>query len=527
VKTARILIILILSGLNIYGQQVQPKNIIIMIGDGMGFEQLNASLFYQGKAKSNVWDNFPVHLAAATNHSEIDYQPLLAWNTKDYVMKGFTESAAASTAIATGIRTSDNRIGFSSAGIPLTNPVQISSTLGKSSGIVTSVPFNHATPAGFVVNNMSRMNYGEIALQMIIHSQASVIMGCGHPEFDNDGIIMPTLDFKYLYDADFWNNLQKENHFFDDEQQKYIVQDIDGDGVSDPWMFSDKRTTLEQIIDGHLKPKRLFFLAPVFATLTQTRRGDREKPWNDPVSSTIPSLTEMSMATIEILSLNQEGFFLMIEGGAIDWGGHDTNLVSLIEEQMEFEKSVEAIIQWISERDLWNETLLIVLADHECGYLTGGYVEQHGFQQIIDAGAGKIPVHQFLSTDHTNHLVPFFAKGAMSHVFDFLATDFDPVRGKYLHISDVGKTIKYFWGDHAYAYPATIHTCPDKNVTITATSPYEFCTYKWFVNEEYIQGIDSFIFEMNLIENAEVFCEISCHKNIFRTNIVKVMIAAM
>lgn len=494
-----------------------------MIGDGMGFEQMQTTLFYNGNSDNNIWIDFPVQLAAATFNAGISYDPHLAWKEKDYVMSGYTESAAAATAIATGHKTKVNHIGISEQGVPLTNLIQLATLHSKSTGVVTSVPFNHATPAGFTAHNPSRLNYGEIAREMILFSHATVIMGCGHPEYDNNGFKQDFQNFKYLYDERVWEALTDQKSEYLIDGVRFCVQDIDGDLIPDPWTFSDRKSDLYDIVNQQYQPKRLFFLAPAFETLSQLRDGQSDVPFDIPVNSNIPSLSEMSMAALSLLNQDEDGFFLMIEGGAIDWACHDNDLVRLIEEQTEFEKTISTVIQWLHDNKLWNETLLIVLADHECGYLSGGFDDNLGFLHISDNGAKNLPGVQFLSTDHTNHLVPFFARGFGSHVFSLMTDGFDPVRGKYLHIRDVAKAVQYFWGDEAFASPSLTIAEKEQRITITVSAPWDVCNYKWNVNGKFIDGYNSPYFEFVFRDNTQIFCELNCNTIKLKTNLVHVI----
>lgn len=506
----------------LFGQNLQPKNIIIMIGDGMGFEQMQTSLYFHGKTDQNVWSGFPVKVAAATYNSGISYNPRITWGDKDYVLSGFTESAAAGTAIATGHRTLKNQIGISENGIPLSNLVQLATFRQKSTGIVTSVQFNHATPAAFVAHNQSRLNYGEIARNMILFSEATVIMGCGHPEYDNNGNRVDSLNIKFIHSEDMWNALTQQKTEYILDGIRFNVQDIDGDNIPDPWVFLDQRSDLQKIIQKQIQPKRLFFMAPVYETLSQLRTGISNTPFDISVNPDIPTLSEMALASLTVVSADPDGFFLMIEGGAIDWACHDNQLARLIEEQTEFEKTIEEVVQWLDLNKLWNETLLIVLADHECGYLAGGFDEHNNFIHVIDHGTGNLPGAEFFSTDHTNHLVPFFAKGYGSHIFQLLANDFDSVRGKYLHISDVAKTVKYFWGEEAFTSPSLILACPGDKITLTATAPFDVCSYRWNVNGEFLNEFNSPFFEIVISDYSQIFCELSCHTLKLNTNVVNV-----
>ena len=505
-------------------QNTGPKNIIVLIGDGMGFEHINTALYYNGNSQENIWKSFPVNLSASTGSYEIQYSPADAWKQKDYVTTAFTESSAAATAMSTSVKTRPGMIGMGPDTIPLVNPVQLAFTKGKSSGVVTTVPFCHATPAGFCSHNISRKNYGEIAFEMLVHSPLTVIMGAGHPWYDNDGKKKDIADYEHIGTPDVWTQVgsgmresKKEKHLND-------IEEIACDGISDEWFFSDDFNHLQKQMTDGKEMKRLFFLAPVY-TATQYGRSDTSViPWDVPLNESIPSLTEMSLLALDFLSDDPDGFFLMIEGGAIDWAAHDNDLPRLIEEQTEFEHAVESVVQWVSDRKIWKETLVIVLADHETGYLCSSFDQQDGFVHIRDNGKGQLPDASFLSHNHTNHLVPFFARGRGSHIFELLAADFDPVRGKYLHIGNVGHVIKHLWGDVAVAYPASLNVCEGEQVNIVASAPYDGCSYQWVVNGKVLEDVNSPFLTTKLNDSSELYCIISCADRFYKTNIVHIKI---
>ena len=200
----------------------KPKNVIIMIGDGMGFNCVKAADYFYGPMQIG---SFPVRVAAATypaksgSYDEKDtskltwaagYNPALAWKDSLYLRKDFTESAAAATALATGRKTYNNVIGLSVTNDTLKNLCELAKGIGKSTGVITSVPFSHATPAGFVAHNRSRTHYSELAAYMLFRSRCDLIMGCGNPEFDDNGRKLDGAWKKSQYVADsmLWLSLK-------------------------------------------------------------------------------------------------------------------------------------------------------------------------------------------------------------------------------------------------------------------------------------------------------------------------------
>ena len=145
----------------------------------------------------------------------------------------------------------------------------------------------------------------------------------------------------------------------------------------------------------------------------------------------------MSKAALNVLDNNDNGFFLMIEGGAIDWAGHANQSGRLID----FNKAVESVVNWVEKNSSWDETLLIVTGDHETGYLTGPNTNPD-WTSIICNGKGNMPTMQWNTGNHTNSIIPFFAKGAGSRLFRERANKIDIMRGDYIDNTDIANVIK-------------------------------------------------------------------------------------
>ena len=114
----------------------------------------------------------------------------------------------------------------------------------------------------------------------------------------------------------------------------------------------------------------------------------------------------------------------------------------MIEEALDFERAVEAVIDWVQANSNWGETLLIVTADHETGYLWGPG-SNPDWMPIVNNGAGNLPGMQWNSPDHTNSLTIISAKGDAARMFTRYATNFDPVRGWYIDNSNIADVV--FW----------------------------------------------------------------------------------
>jgi len=424
---------------NLSGSERPPKNVIILIADGGGFNHFKSADYYKcGRTPCQVYKNFPIRLAMSTYPVGGAYNPGAAWAGFDYVKKSCTDSAAAATAMAAGVKTYNEAIGVDVNRVAVLNILERAEQLGKTTGVVTSVPFCHATPAGFVAHNRSRDNYTQIAADMINKSAADVVMGCGHPLYNADGRPVNAPDYKYV-DKIVWNDLTKGS----------AGGDADADGIADPWTLVETRGQFQSLAAGPT-PKRIFGVPQVFETLQEKRSGNANAAtYEVPLTQSVPTLEEMTLAALNVLDDDREGFFLMIEGGAVDWAAHDNLSSRLVEEMLDFNKAVEVVCRWVDKNSSWNETLVIVTADHETGYLTGPGSGQQTMGAVwnepVNNGIGKLPAMEWHSTGHTNSLVPFFAKGPRAQLFKDAIVGYDPVRGPYIDNTDIAEVIFILW----------------------------------------------------------------------------------
>lgn len=448
-------------------EQKTPKNIIIFIGDGMGYNHVNVASYYQyAELGKQIYESFPVKLGMSTHMLGGEtYNPDSAWTKFNFFKKKPTDSAASGTALATGSKTYEAGLSVDTLKNKLITVLDKAEINGKSTGVVSSVPFSNATPAAFVAHNESRYNYKEIAKEMIMGSKVDVIIGGGHPLYNPDGTPIKSLEertigkkeaydrkdgdksegeiekaYKYVGGKDVWNLLNEGK----------AGSDSDNDGIDDPWQLIQDREMFQKYANGET-PKRVMGIYKS-AQSTQVERDnslDNGEPFSAPLNKEIPTLTEMTLAAINVLDNNPNGFVMMSEGGAIDWVSHSNLLHKTIEEQIDFNKAIEAVCNWVEQNSSWDETLVIVTADHETGYLVGPGSNNKESESVSEMwrpiknnGEGKLPSVEWFSKHHTNMLVPFYAKGIGSSNFLEVIKGNDKVRGNYIDNSDVGAVVK-------------------------------------------------------------------------------------
>jgi alkaline phosphatase len=408
----------------------QARNVIIMISDGCGYNHIRATNYFRyGRKVAQVYERWPVRTAMSTFPFGGSYSPSLAWSSFDWVREGTTDSAAAATAMSTGFKTKRGAVGVDASGAPLYHVAQFAETLGKSTGVVTSVPLSHATPAGFVAHNAARGEYAAIAQEMIGESRTDVIMGAGHPLFDDDGApASPSYD--YVGGVQTWEALVAGT----------AGGDADGDGDADPWTLVQTREEFRALRDGPT-PDRVCGVAQTRSTLQQRRGGDADAaPFAVPRNAEVPLLATMVRGALNVLDDDPDGFLLVIEGGAVDFASHAGQTGRLIEEQFQFNRAVRAVSRWVATHGGWDETLVIVTADHETGYLTGPGSDPR-WKGVVNRGKGNVPDVLWNSGGHTNALVPCFARGAGSEALAAAADRYDRVRGRYLDNTEIAEVV--------------------------------------------------------------------------------------
>ncbi|MGO1972815.1 MAG: alkaline phosphatase [Propionibacteriaceae bacterium] len=430
-----------------------PKNVIYLVGDGMGFNQIdNGSLYEDGTSNyqfrldpadgqvekvpgevNPTFADFPVQTAMSTYQHGNSYDPEAIWSDFGQALESHTDSAAGGTALSSGVRTFNTAIGVNPCGQPVENISQRATARGMATGVVTSVPFSHATPASFTAHNPSRHNYQAIAQEMVNNEDLDVVMGAGHPEFDADGKARAEADYEYIDQETFEKLSGGETHY---------------DYFSEKAAFADLATATKT-------PEQVFGLAEASPGLQYARSGpDRDEngdpvpgaePYSAPLNENVPTLPEMAAGALNVLDESDDGLFLMVEGGGIDAANHQNTLNRQIEEQVDFHKAIDTVVDWVERESNWDETQVIVTADHESGYITGAGSDPTW--EPIEGEKGELPKAEYHTGGHSNHLVPMFARGPLSEEIAANADKTDPVHGKYLNNVEIARSLFEAWGD--------------------------------------------------------------------------------
>ncbi|WP_127347839.1 alkaline phosphatase [Pseudidiomarina mangrovi] len=289
-----------------------PPSIIFMVGDGMGFEYISAYRYAHSELGAEaltptVFDDLLV--GAATTYPDDD-----TW---------VTDSAAAATALATGVKSYNGAIGLDTQQQPLTTMMEVAKQQGWGTGAVVSVQVTHATPAAFFTHHASRTMYDAIADSYAQQVSAGewgfdVLLGGGQSHFvRDDKNWLPELTAQGLHIA----------------------------------------TEIEQLNQLQHTP-----VLGLFAPLALPHSIDAE-----------PQLAAMTTQALRLLQQQQQStgkpFALMVEGSLIDWCGHANDIACAVHEVADFANAIKVVLEYQQQHP---NTLVVITADHSTGGLTLG-----------------------------------------------------------------------------------------------------------------------------------------------------------
>lgn len=312
----------------------KPKNIIFLIGDGMGVSQVFAGLVgNQGK----LFIENCRHIGFSKTQSSDNF---------------ITDSAAGGTALSTGVRTYNGAIGVNPDTIPVKTILEEAEENGLATGLVSTSAITHATPASFIAHQKKRSMYEEIAADFL-KTDIDVFIGGGL--------------------AHFIGRKDKRNLLNELKEKGYTVE--------------NDLAKIQKVKSGKL------------AGLTAQVHNGRIEERGD----MLPIATKTAINILDKNS-NGDGFFVMIEGSQIDWGGHANSSIYIVEDMLDFDRAIGEAIKFAAKD---GETLVVVTADHETGgmAITGG-----GF----DSGNVKAA---YPTKSHTAVMVPIFSYGPGAEEF--------------------------------------------------------------------------------------------------------------
>ena len=337
----------------------KPKNIILLISDGMSLTQVSAYRLLKGGPNERIAvDKFPVSGIVLT-HSENAI---------------VTDSASSATAFSTGRKTNNGALGLDEDNKILENFTEIIDRYGYVSSLISTSEITHATPAAYASHVDLRWKTDEISLQMM-ESNVMTILGGGR-------------------------------HFF-------LPEDLGG-------KRSDGLNLLEQMESSRMvmtEKKELDSfdhsdLGKVVGLFADEALRDKEKPENHVFEPSSSEMLNFAINRSEKFNENGcKGFFIMLEGSQVDWAGHANDLNYLKREMQDFDEAVELALDYATQNP---DTLVIATADHE----TGGLLIESSSPTDYTAPEVKFSFNTGIGYgSHTGVPVPVYAYGPGSENF--------------------------------------------------------------------------------------------------------------
>ncbi|WP_082690191.1 alkaline phosphatase [Leptolyngbya sp. NIES-2104] len=377
---------------------------------------------------------------------------------REYIKYSYPDSANTATTLYTGVKSYNNAIAVDIYEQPLETLLVTAAQNNKSTGLVSSVPIDHATPGAAAATVNRRAKYDSefpdidsILQQELRIYQPTVLLGGGHPLSNTrdplpDGVEPPNT-FEFITDDTY--QYLRDNPTANRYGYTFLERGENAAGT-----LADTATNLDpnagdrllglygargqngnlpvSTANGDYSRTGLDMFS-VFTTQglnPDTKRpllpGETDFEFISREVNENPTLQQLSKAALDVLGKDEDGFWLMIEGGDIDWAAHDNNIDNLIGTVIDFDKAVGSVVEWINANGGWEENLLIVTADHDHYFtLNPNYpsllqtISAKALTDIDDPAIagnfwGSDPKVKYGWGNHSNRPVPVYYEGAGS-----------------------------------------------------------------------------------------------------------------
>lgn len=331
----------------IFVLSVQPvtaaKNVILLIGDGMGFQAISILMTYEkaqllsGKGRDEKGTGVFTKLMATAPTGFLKTNPLR------YVV---TDSAAAATAMACGKKTLPTVLGKDGKGNPLKSVLKYAQDMGKKTGLVSTHCITDATPGGFYAQVTTRNDH-HIVAQQLLATGVDVALGGGLKYF------IPASADVAAFSADMAAAVKANGGYGGSSGRKDNLNLVEEAKLKGYKIVHNETQLSEVFLNKNDKLLGLF--SPHHMSFEIDRRTLDK--WQ-------PSLDTMTEKALSTLDKHEEGFFLMVEGASIDSAGHYNDAAAILGETKAFAAAVETCLDY-AKKD--GDTLVIVTADHETG----------------------------------------------------------------------------------------------------------------------------------------------------------------
>lgn len=330
------------------------KNIIMMIGDGMGPQQVGLLQDFATHSKTDIYKGRDTALEMFANSGQVAL-------SSTYPSGGLVvDSACSATQLATGKPALSEVVGLDLAGDSTETILEKAKAMGKATGLITDTRVTHATPAAYAAHQAHRSMENEIAVDML-ENNVDVMLGGGLRYWIPEGSSSENADLVALINEPTVRIKSKR------KDDRNLLTEAQTAGY--------KLAFNADQLDAAEGEKVLGLFA--YSAMVDGIAYSNCKKADTCVQ---PSLAEMTTKALDVLSKDEDGFFLMIEGGQIDWAAHNNDAGDMLHQLLKFDESVQAVYDWVKDRE---DTLVVITADHE----TGGFSFSYGRKDLPEADA--------------------------------------------------------------------------------------------------------------------------------------------
>ncbi len=307
------------------------RNVILFVGDGFGAAQMSLGVQYASLVENRELNIESLMLDGNTGYAQpMPFESIVI------------DSAAAATQLATGQAVRNDTLGLNPDGYPIETILEWAHERGLGTGLVTNMRVTHATPAAFAVHQGSRYDSEQLLMDDLLQERdVDVLLGGGARAMVPAGSQVS-------------------------EALPGIPEDLDGESIRDDALHRVKELADQgyviasdaqslQAAANHATKLLGMFSASHLPYVIDRRQMN---------VSNVPTLAEMTTAALDVLSRRDEGFFMLVEGGRIDYGGHANDAGTLLHEILDFDEAVGKALEF---QRSYPDTLVIVTGDHGTG----------------------------------------------------------------------------------------------------------------------------------------------------------------
>ncbi len=362
------------------------RNVILLVGDGFGAAQTSLGIQY-----ASLVEKRKLNIELLMRDGNTGYSQTLPF--ENIVI----DSAAAATQLATGQAVRNDTLGLNPDGYPIETILEWAHEHGLGTGLVTNMRVTHATPAAFAVHQGSRYNSEHLLMDDLLQERdIDVLLGGGARALVPAGSRVS-------------------------EALPGIPEDLDGESIRDDafnWLeeLTGQGYTIAsdalslQAAAGHATKLLGMFSASNLPYVIDRRHMN---------VSSVPTLAEMTSAALDVLSRRDEGFFMLVEGGRIDYGGHANDAGTMLHEILDFDEAVGKALEFQRSHA---DTLVIVTGDHSTGGFSFNDANLEPVADLpLDSGIVYQPGRRYPTKDHLEIL--FRQNASYSYILKQAGTD--------------------------------------------------------------------------------------------------------